>query len=238
MAHSICRSRTSYEKSEDSPDGRTDERSWLESDKFGEYADDKSNSLGVSNPEYELGEGDNDEIIVHTERVAGGANYSPKPGTSQDYYSPDLSTSRDYYSQDLSTSRDYYSPDLSTSRYKYGFSQNSKGYLKNGGLYSDDQDNDHNDSMDRYSENYNPLDYDSKHSASSRIPSTDGVLIKHENSFDVVEDETGSKRHSRREDAALAMVKILMENGERLDSDNTEPINKTVHNYYTTSTDM
>ena len=163
-----------------------------------------------------MGDGDNDEIIVHTERVAGGADYSPKPGTS----------------------RDYYSPDLSTSRYKYGFSRNSKGYLKNGGLYSDDQYNDHYDSMDRYSENYKPLDNDSKHNASSRVPSIDGVLIKQENSFDVVEDQTGSKRHTRSEDAALAMVRILMENGERLDSDNTEPYNKTLHNYYTTSTDM
>ena len=213
------RSRTSYEKSEDSPDGRTDERSWLESDNFGEYADDRSNSLGVSNPEYEMGEGDNDEIIVHTERVAAGADYSPKPGTSQDYYSPDLSTSQ----------------------YKYGFAQNSKGYLKNDGLYSDDQDiedYDNYDSMDRYNENYKPLDNDSKHTASSGMPSIDGVLIKQENSFDVVEGENGSKRHTRSENAALAMVKILMENGERLDSDNTEPYNKTVHNYYSTSTDM
>ena len=163
-----------------------------------------------------MGEGDNDEIIVHTERVAGSADYSPKPGTS----------------------RDYYSPDLSTSRYKYGFSQNSKGYLKKCGLYSDDQDNDHYDSMNRYSENYKPPDKESKHTASSRMPSIDGVLVKQENSFDVVEGETGSKRHTRSEDTALAMVKILMENGERLDSDNNEPYNKTVHNFYTSSTDM
>ena len=89
--------------------------------------------------------------------------------------------------------------------------------MKNGGLYSEDQDNDYYDSMDRYSENYKPLDNDSKHTASSRMPNIDGV-IKQENNFDVhvVEDETRSKRHSRSEDAALAMVKILMENNERL----------------------